>query len=145
MLSNENQSFVSFLLSRPLGDKVFAIFFFVVFCVGMPVAFMNLLVGLAVSDVDALKRDAKITELKSKLETILAWQYSLPVCITKRLDLLNQEDYWPVCPSEWVKEKVANEMEALETAPDPRGRLGGFDCLEKSDLFNNPTRPDTRP
>ena len=75
-------------IPKTTSSRLVAVIFFILFCVCMPIALMNLLVGLAVSDVDVLKRDAKITELRSKLETILHWDYSLPTFIAKKLDLL---------------------------------------------------------
>jgi hypothetical protein len=70
-------------------DRLVTIIFFVTFCVCMPIIIMNLLVGLAVEDVGQIRKIAKITELTSKLETILEWEYTLPNRLGKKLDLLS--------------------------------------------------------
>ena len=120
---------------RPGGDKAFAILWFLVFWVCMPIAFMNLLVGLAVSDVVALKRDAKITRYRSKLETILVWEYSLPSWLLRRfkiLDLLSVRESLPTYPGENKSESTGRVKEAALKAIQPRG----FHFYSNGGMFN---------
>ena len=86
-------------------DKGFALAFFFLFCVCMPIGLMNLLVGLAVSDVGAMKRDANVTVLVSKLKAILALEFSFHHSIACRLGLLCREEESPF-PAEWCEKSV---------------------------------------
>ena len=116
----------SAILPRPADEGMFGTVFFLLFCVCMPIAFINLLVGLAVSDVGALTRNAKIAELTSKLEMILEWDFSLPTYAAERFDLLSarpcEREAWLSCPQEWeTADSQSMKQRVAKKAFEPKG------------------------
>ena len=60
-------------------DQFLIISCFVLFLIVMPVIFMNLLLGLAVGDIEKIRRVAGTNDLKIKALGTLRFQYSLPL------------------------------------------------------------------
>jgi hypothetical protein len=92
-----------------------AFFLFVLFLGVMTISMMNLLIGVAVGDVDDLRDTGEITAFKSMVDLILQYSYMFPTDTTKihRMELHRLRKAKLVKPDDRSKlVKVSEEMEA---------------------------------
>jgi len=59
-------------------------FVFASFCVLIPIVFMNLLIGLAVGDIESIQRNAELKLLAIEIEDVYTFERRLPKCILRR-------------------------------------------------------------
>ncbi len=77
--------------------KIVAFLIFVLFLAIMTISMMNLLIGLAVPDVDALSKQGEQADFTSKVDLILQYSYMMP-CISRKIHEL------PLCEAfKWGK------------------------------------------
>lgn len=60
-------------------------FIFVVFCALIPIVFMNLLVGLAVGDIESIQKNAELKLLAIEIEDVYSFERRLPNCFLRRI------------------------------------------------------------
>ncbi|RDD43956.1 Transient receptor potential cation channel subfamily A member 1 [Trichoplax sp. H2] len=68
-----------------------ALIFLIVFAVVMPIAAMNLMVGLAVGDIDKIERNAVLSRLKIQVQFIDQVENSLPYLLRKKFYISKEE------------------------------------------------------
>lgn len=60
-------------------------FVFALFCVLIPIVFMNLLIGLAVGDIESVQRNAELKLLAIEIEDVFTFERRLPNCFLRRI------------------------------------------------------------
>ncbi|XP_073259168.1 transient receptor potential cation channel subfamily A member 1-like [Porites lutea] len=66
---------------------------FLMFVLGMPIILMNMLVGLAVGDIDKIQAHAAIDRYMMQVELVLDMEEMLPACLAKRAHVTKQVVY----------------------------------------------------
>ena len=69
----------------PYSDEILLYVIFVIFVLVMPIIVMNLLLGLAVGDIENIRKLARTKELKNKAVGSLNLFYNLPIWLQKKL------------------------------------------------------------
>ncbi|XP_020632929.1 transient receptor potential cation channel subfamily A member 1-like isoform X2 [Orbicella faveolata] len=60
-------------------------FIFAVFCALIPIVFMNLLIGLAVGDIESIQKNAELKLLAIEIEDVYSFERRLPNCLLRRI------------------------------------------------------------
>ena len=71
---------ITAILNKKVGypDRILAILFFIMFLIVMPLVFMNLLLGLAVGDIENIRNKADIKDLRGNALSGMWFLYRLP-------------------------------------------------------------------
>lgn len=59
-------------------------FIFAAFCCLVPIVFMNLLIGLAVGDIESIQKNAELKLLAIQIEDVFTFERRLPKCLLRR-------------------------------------------------------------
>ncbi len=70
-----------------------ALFFLVIFAVLMPILLMNLLIGLAVGDIETVRRNAQLKRLTMQVELYTDLERKLPKQFLKFVDKMEVYEY----------------------------------------------------
>ncbi|XP_031565445.1 transient receptor potential cation channel subfamily A member 1-like [Actinia tenebrosa] len=68
-------------------------FIFVIFCFLMPIILMNMLIGLAVGDIDNIRQHAVVERYIMQIEHLIELEESLPMWILRRLRIKEHVEY----------------------------------------------------
>ncbi|XP_031548959.1 transient receptor potential cation channel subfamily A member 1-like [Actinia tenebrosa] len=80
----------------------------ILFCLTMPIILMNMLVGLAVGDIDKIERNALIDRYIMQVELLIDIEAALPSCLLRRVHFSHVTDYPNKEPS--LFSKVYNSL-----------------------------------
>ncbi|XP_031562772.1 transient receptor potential cation channel subfamily A member 1-like [Actinia tenebrosa] len=75
--------YTRFFVEQDNDSPPLTIFIFVVFCLLLPIVLMNLLIGLAVGDIESVQKNAELKLLTIKIEVIYATEQQLPAFILR--------------------------------------------------------------
>ncbi|KAK3712750.1 hypothetical protein QZH41_013202, partial [Actinostola sp. cb2023] len=75
----------------------------ILFCLAMPIIMMNMLVGLAVGDIDKIEKNALIDRYMMQVELLIDIENALPSWLLKRFHLSHVTDYPNRDPSVFTK------------------------------------------
>lgn len=68
-------------------------FIFAAFCCLVPIVFMNLLIGLAVGDIESIQKNAEVKLLAIEIEDVYTFERRLPKCLLRRFHKLSVTKY----------------------------------------------------
>uniref|UniRef100_A0A914UXB1 Ion transport domain-containing protein n=1 Tax=Plectus sambesii TaxID=2011161 RepID=A0A914UXB1_9BILA len=94
-----NTIFVEPFLDGKLPFPYLNFFFLVLFIILMPILFVNLLIGLAVGDIEMILKDAKLKRLAMQVEYHTDLEDRLPMWFLNRVDKLSVSIYPNKCSS----------------------------------------------
>ncbi|XP_015775947.1 PREDICTED: transient receptor potential cation channel subfamily A member 1-like [Acropora digitifera] len=75
----------TFFVDKSLFIPDITRFIFTIFCILMPIVFMNLLIGLAVGDIESIQKNAELRLLAVQIEDVFRFEQRLPKFILRRL------------------------------------------------------------
>ncbi|XP_064605921.1 transient receptor potential cation channel subfamily A member 1-like [Liolophura sinensis] len=92
------------------------LFMLVLFVLLMPILLMNLLIGLAVGDIEAVQRDARLKRLAMQVEHHTDLESKLPKRILK---MVNKDEYkvYPNRGQQWLMSLLLKMTSSLENGP----------------------------
>ncbi|XP_031563358.1 transient receptor potential cation channel subfamily A member 1-like isoform X2 [Actinia tenebrosa] len=65
-------------------EENLAMFVFILFCLLMPIALMNLLIGLAVGDIDSVQNHAELKMMATEIEAVFDFEEKIPLVLRRR-------------------------------------------------------------
>ncbi|KAJ7352740.1 Transient receptor putative cation channel sub A member 1 [Desmophyllum pertusum] len=93
----------SFVTQEDIGYSVLSYGIFILFALVMPIILMNMLIGLAVGDIDNIQKNAVMDRYRVQVELLLALEESLPKWLLRRLKVKEHTEYPNHKKSIWTK------------------------------------------
>ncbi|XP_078348823.1 transient receptor potential cation channel subfamily A member 1-like isoform X2 [Oculina patagonica] len=91
-------------------------FIFAVFCALMPIVFMNLLIGLAVGDIESIQKNAELKLIAIQIEDVYTFERRLPNCFLRRIHKPSITKYPNKCG--WQQKGIMNVRRIISGMKD---------------------------
>ncbi|GFO25172.1 transient receptor potential cation channel subfamily a member 1 [Plakobranchus ocellatus] len=93
----------------------------VIFVLFMPILLVNLLIGLAVGDIESVQRDARLKRLAMQVELHTSMESKMPMFIYKRVTMNEYKHYPNTCAKrlDTFMTSLAGSNKNMEPLPDP--------------------------
>ncbi|XP_028519418.1 transient receptor potential cation channel subfamily A member 1 [Exaiptasia diaphana] len=76
--------YTKFFVDQPLDNPNLAQAVFASFCLILPIVLMNLMIGLAVGDIDSIQKNAELKRLAVQVQSIYEFEEKLPSVLLRR-------------------------------------------------------------
>ena len=101
LVANDYEQFIGLGNAGSLRFRVFVFLFLVLLAIIMPIVFINLLIGLAVGDIEHIKRKAIFYSTEDKVLTLMDIEKVIPAKLLKRFERAKFKQY-PNAPVSWM-------------------------------------------
>ena len=101
LVANDYEQFIGLGNAGSLRFRVFVFLFLVLLAITMPIVFINLLIGLAVGDIEDIKRKAIFYTTEDKVLTLTDIEKMIPAKLLKRFERAKFKRY-PNAPASWM-------------------------------------------
>ena len=101
LVANDYEQFVGLGIAGSLRFQVFVFLFLVMLAIIMPIVFINLLIGLAVGDIEQIKQDAIFYTTEDKVSTLMSIERLIKAKLLKRFERAKFKRY-PNAPVSWM-------------------------------------------